>query len=226
MPAVRIDMVSDATCPWCAIALFNLLHALRSLEGEVQAHLHLQPLELHPSVKAEGEIRTAYLQQHQPQLQRPVRAAQPLCWADIRLHGLAVKLDMGQEEPRMLYNTLDAHRLLQWADNHGPPHQIALAQQLVQGYFGQGLNIADHQVLADAAMAAGMKRAEALAYLAAGDDIQAVREAQSFYRGMGIQTVPTFIFNHRQLLRGNQAPEAFVRALRYIAAAGAPPSMV
>lgn len=222
MPAVRIDMVSDATCPWCAIALFNLLHALRSLEGEIQAKLHLQPLELHPSVQAEGEIRTTYLQQHQ----RPARAVRQLCWADIRLHGLAVQLDMGQEEPRMLYNTLDAHRLLQWADHHGSTQQLALAQQLVHCYFGQGLNIADHQVLADAAAAAGMNRAEALAYLAAGDDIQAVREAQSFYRGMGIQTVPTFIFNHRQLLRGNQAPEAFVRALRYIAAAGAPPSMV
>ena len=66
MPAtVRIDMVSDTTCPWCAIALFNLLHALRSLEGEIQAKLHLQPLELHPSVKAAGEIRAQYLQQHQ-----------------------------------------------------------------------------------------------------------------------------------------------------------------
>lgn len=223
MPAtVRIDMVSDTTCPWCAIALFNLLHALRSLEGEIQAKLHLQPLELHPSVKAAGEIRAQYLQQHQ----RPARAALQPCWADIRLHGLAIQLDMGPQEPRMLYNTLDAHRLLQWADNQGQDHQLVLAQKLVHGYFGQGANIADHQVLADAAMAAGLSRSAALAYLAAGDDIQAVREAQSFYRGMGIQTVPTFIFNHRQLLRGNQAPEAFVRALRYIAAAGAPPSMV
>ncbi|MEG3000418.1 MAG: DsbA family oxidoreductase [Comamonas sp.] len=222
MPSsVRIDMVSDVTCPWCAIALFNLLHALRSLEGEIQAKLHLQPLELHPSVKAGGEVRAPYLQQHQ----RPARVARQPCWADIRLHGLAVQLDMGQEEPRMLYNTLDAHRLLQWADNQGHNYQIALAQQLVLGYFGRGANIADHQVLADAAVAAGMNRAAALAYLAASEDIQAVREAQSFYRGMGIQTVPTFIFNHRQLLRSNQAPEAFVRALRYIAAAGAPPSM-
>ena len=148
MPSpVRIDMVSDATCPWCAIALFNLLHALRSLEGEIQAKLHLQPLELHPSVKAGGEVRAPYLQQHQ----RPARVARQPCWADIRLHGLAVQLDMGQEEPRMLYNTLDAHRLLQWADNQGHNYQIALAQQLVHGYFGLGANIADHQVLADAA---------------------------------------------------------------------------
>lgn len=210
---VRIDMVTDTTCPWSAIALFSLLRA-RSTLKDVQVQVHLQPLELHPALEAAGVERTPYLQQ-----QMPFRSRTQPCWADIRLHGMAVGLDMGTDEPARLYNTLDAHRLLQWADLHGREVQLELAQKLILAYFSQGADISNHQVLADQAAAVGLSRTQALAYLAGQEDAQAVREAESFYRGMGIVTVPTFIFNHRQLLRGNQTPESFARALQHVAAA-------
>lgn len=215
---IRIDMVADVTCPWSAIGLFSLLKTLRTLEGELRADVHLQPLELHPAIGSEGVNRNNHLRQLQP-LQRS--GTQP-CWADIRLHGIAVGLDMGANEDRMLYNTLDAHRLLQWAHSHGPHNQLDLALGMARAYFTHYAHIADHQVLADLSAGAGLDRSQALAYLASGEDAQAVREAESFYRGMGIQTAPTFIFNHRQLLRGCQTPEGFARALRHVAPTGAP----
>lgn len=219
MPAtVRIDMVSDVTCPWSAIGLFTLLHAQRTLQGELHIHLHLQPLEQHPGLGPDGVERAQY-QPSPRHVSHPSHRCAPMCWADVRLHGLAVGLEMGAQEPPLLYRTLDAHRLLQWAESHGPGHQVALAQQLVHAYFGRAANMADHAVLADAAAATGLDRAAALAYLAGHEDAQAVRDAESFYRGMGIQAVPTFIFNHRQLLRGCQTPQGFVQALRQAAAA-------
>lgn len=209
---IRIDMVADVTCPWSAIGLFSLLKTLRTLEGDLRADLHLQPLELHPGLGTEGVNRNNHLRQ----VQATQRPGPQLCWADIRLHGMAVGLDMGANEDRMLYNTLDAHRLLQWAHSHGPHYQLDLALGLARAYFTHYAAIADHQVLADLAAAAGLSRNQALAYLASSEDAQAVREAESFYRGMGIQTAPTFIFNHRQLLRGSQTPEGFARALRHV----------
>ena len=37
---VKIDFVSDVSCPWCVIGLKSLETALKSLEGEITADLH------------------------------------------------------------------------------------------------------------------------------------------------------------------------------------------
>ena len=54
MTTLRIDFVSDVVCPWCAIGLASLEHALLRLDGVVQAELHFQPFELDPNMPAGG----------------------------------------------------------------------------------------------------------------------------------------------------------------------------
>jgi predicted DsbA family dithiol-disulfide isomerase len=39
---LKIDFVSDVSCPWCVIGLKSLEAALAKLKGEVAAHLHYQ----------------------------------------------------------------------------------------------------------------------------------------------------------------------------------------
>ena len=46
--SLRIDFVSDVVCPWCAIGLASLEQALRQLQGEVAADLHVQPFVAYP----------------------------------------------------------------------------------------------------------------------------------------------------------------------------------
>ena len=58
MPApakLKIDFVSDVSCPWCVIGLKGLEQALSRLDGEVEAELHFQPFELNPGMATEGE---------------------------------------------------------------------------------------------------------------------------------------------------------------------------
>ena len=52
---LKIDFVSDISCPWCAIGLSALEQALASLQGEVQAQLRFQPFELNPQMPAGGQ---------------------------------------------------------------------------------------------------------------------------------------------------------------------------
>ena len=52
---IRIDFVSDVSCPWCVIGLKSLEQALDKLDGSVQAEIHFQPFELNASMPAEGE---------------------------------------------------------------------------------------------------------------------------------------------------------------------------
>lgn len=42
---IKIDFVSDVSCPWCAVGLSSLEQALPRLEGEIEAKLHFQPFE-------------------------------------------------------------------------------------------------------------------------------------------------------------------------------------
>ena len=52
---LRIDFVSDVTCPWCAIGLRSLERAIARLGDAVPVALHLQPFELNPGMPREGE---------------------------------------------------------------------------------------------------------------------------------------------------------------------------
>ena len=51
---LRIDFVSDVTCPWCAVGLGALEAALKRVAPEVTAELHFQPFELNPQMPPEG----------------------------------------------------------------------------------------------------------------------------------------------------------------------------
>ena len=53
--ALKIDFVSDVSCPWCVIGLRALDKALAELGDEVQAQIHFQPFELNPNMPAEGQ---------------------------------------------------------------------------------------------------------------------------------------------------------------------------
>ena len=46
MQKVKIDLVSDVACPWCAIGYRRLEQALETLDGEIDVELVWQPFEL------------------------------------------------------------------------------------------------------------------------------------------------------------------------------------
>ena len=57
---MRIDFVSDLSCPWCAIGLRVLEQAIERIADQVPVTLHLQPFELNPDLPPEGEAITDY----------------------------------------------------------------------------------------------------------------------------------------------------------------------
>ena len=48
MTRLRIDLVSDIACPWCAIGYARLQQALQSLHGAIEVDLHWRAFELNP----------------------------------------------------------------------------------------------------------------------------------------------------------------------------------
>ena len=211
---LKIDFVSDVTCPWCAVGLGALEIALGQLKGEVTADIHFQPFELNPHMAAEGQDASEHLTEKYgstPEQQSQIRET-------IRQRGAEVGFEFKSEGRGRVWNTFDAHRLLHWAEVEGAyGQQPALKKALLKACHGRAENMASHTVLADIAESVGLDRARAEAILASDEFAAEVREREQFYASQGIRSVPAIIINDQHLISGGQPAAVFEQALRQIA---------
>lgn len=208
--SVRIDFVSDVSCPWCAVGLASLQQALANLDGEVAAEIHFQPFELNPQMPAEGEDSTEHLVRKYGSTAEQIDANREA----IRARGAALGFTFNMDRRSRVYNTFDAHRLLHWAELEG--RQLPLKQALLRAYFTDGADVSAHDTLLRLAREAGLDAARAEGILASDSYADEVRAQERFYLSQGIHSVPATIVNGRHLIAGGQAPEAFAQALRQI----------
>lgn len=212
---LKIDFVSDVSCPWCAVGLGALERALDGLRGEVSAELHFQPFELNPRMGPEGQDIGEHLTEKYgstPEQQAQVRNA-------IRARGAELGFEFNPEGRGRIWNTFDAHRLLHWAGEEGPAGgQFALKKALMAACHTRAEAMGHHDVLLACAREAGLDEARAAQILASDEFAQEVREREAFYSGHGIQSVPAVIINDRHLISGGQPVAVFEQALRQIAA--------
>ncbi|WP_235201452.1 DsbA family oxidoreductase [Microbacterium sp. CH12i] len=108
-------------------------------------------------------------------------------------------------------NSRSAHELSHFAASQGKQHEMI--RRLFEAYFTDGLNIADHQVLAGIASEIGLDREAALAALASGEFADAVVADTQQARELGITGVPFFVFAGKYAVSGAQPVEAFLQAL-------------
>jgi predicted DsbA family dithiol-disulfide isomerase len=214
---LKIDFVSDVSCPWCAIGLASLERALGRLDGDVKAQLHFQPFELNPAMPPGGQDIT----EHLTQKYRTTREQQEAARDGIRERGAAVGFEFRKEGRGRIYNTFNAHRLLHWAGLEDAQLQLALKKALFKAYFTDGRSPEDTQVLLDAVQAVGLPVDRAREILAGDEFAREVREQEEFFSAHGIHAVPAVIVNDRHLIQGGQPPEVFEQALRQIAAQAA-----
>jgi len=214
MPAtLKIDFVSDVSCPWCAIGLHALEQAAERLAGQVRLDWHFQPFELNPNMGPEGQDIGEHLQQKygaSAEQREATRAA-------IAVRGAELGFTFTAGARGRIYNTFDAHRLLHWAEAQG--RQRALKHALFKAYFTDGQDPSDHAVLQRLAGAVGLDAAEAGAVLASGRYAAEVRAREQFYTQQGIHSVPAVVVNDRHLIQGGQPVDVFEQALRQLATA-------
>ncbi|WP_454756836.1 DsbA family oxidoreductase [Cupriavidus campinensis] len=209
---LRIDFVSDIACPWCAIGLSSLQVALSRLGDAVAAEIVVHPFELNPQMGPEGEDIVGYISKKYGRTPAQIAETQTM----IRARGAEVGFTFGPRE--WVYNTFDAHRLLEWAGQQAPAKQLALKEALLRAYHGEGKDPSSHAVLVEAAQSAGLDVAAARAVLDSDDFAEEVRAEEQQSQAMGITSVPSIIFDNRYLVTGGQAPEAFEQAIRQILA--------
>lgn len=209
---MKIDFVSDVSCPWCVIGLNALEQALARMGDQIVPDLQFHPFELNPAMPPEGQDITEHIAEKYgatPEQSAANREA-------IRARGAALGFTFSMDKRGRIYNTFDAHRLLHWAQLEG--HQYALKRALFTAYFTDGKDPSAHAVLVALAREVGLDPERAAAILASDEFAADVRAQERVYLDQGIHSVPAIIINEQFLLQGGQPVEVFEQALRQIAA--------
>jgi len=210
---MRIDFVSDITCPWCAIGLHALEQAIACVADRLPVTLHLQPFELNPGLPLDGETLADYARRKYGVNAEQLAVRQ----AVIRERATAAGLHF---PPRThVYNTFDAHRLLHWAGMQG--RALELKRALLRAYHERGQNPAAPEVLLAAASEAGLDRLAAGDVLGRGTFGDEVRSTVRRWQRLGIDGVPATVIDGRHLIPGAQPVDVYEEALRQVAAQAA-----
>lgn len=209
---LKIDFVSDVSCPWCVIGLKSLEQALQQIGPDVTADIHFQPFELNPQMAPEGEDIAEHIAKKYGSTPEQMEASRE----GIRARGAELGFTFNMEKRGRIYNTFDAHRLLHWAELEG--RQVELKRALFEAYFTDGRNPSDHEVLIDVATRVGLDAQQAREILASDRYVADVRQREQLFGQLGIRAVPSVIVNDKYLIQGGQPVAVFEQALRKIAA--------
>jgi len=105
---LKIDFVSDVSCPWCIIGLRGLEEGLARAQDAVSAVITFQPFELNPDMPAGGQNIGEHIAQKYgstPELSAANRAV-------IRERAGALGFTMAMTDESRIYNTFETPRLL------------------------------------------------------------------------------------------------------------------
>ena len=209
--AIQVDIVSDVVCPWCWLGIALFKQAVKDSQHNVV--LTWRPYMLDPDVPEGGVPYGGYMKQK-------FGDAPSSRFKAMRAHleeaGPELGIDFKFDDIPIRPNTLNAHRLIRWAQgqsNGGQNKGDAAALALFKAFFTDQKDIGDPKVLTDIAKQIGLDGALITELLAKDDDKDAVSEEIAFFRDLGISGVPTFIYNGQFALQGAQGASVHMDAL-------------
>ncbi|HEV2637371.1 MAG TPA: DsbA family oxidoreductase [Actinocrinis sp.] len=205
-----MEIYADVACPWCYIGKHRFERALAAFPGAAGVEVVYRPYQLDPQAPAEATGHRAWLDQKYG----PESSAMDARVAQLgEAEGIAFDFD------RALHvNTLDAHRLLAYAlAEGGPQAQAAVSEALYAARFNSGGNVGDHAQLARIAEQAGLDPAAAEAYLDSDAGTVEVLAQIDRARELGVQSVPTYVFDGRFAVEGAHETSTFLKVLDQVA---------
>lgn len=202
--ALQVDVIADLVCPWCYLGKRRLADALAAVRGPSQ--VRWVPFQLNPAMPEQGMPLENYLRER---FGDP--ASLESAMAELTRRGLAEGVHFRFDRIERMPNTLNAHRLMRFAELSGV-NTSAVAEDLLKAYFEEGLNIGDPDVLAEIGKRHGMTAADVFQTLGDEDERRAVLAQETQVRQTGVSGVPDFLINRRLLVIGAQSTATLIDA--------------
>lgn len=207
---MKIEIWSDVVCPWCYIGKRRIENALAAFEHADEVEVHWRSYELDPGAPTEPtESAAAMIARKYGQSAAGAQQMQDRVEAVAAEEGLVYRLSQ-----TLHLNTVDAHRLIHLAHAQGGNElQGRVKEALLAAYFTEARNVADHAVLREVAVAAGLEPSRVDEVLASREfeaDVHAdIEQAQAY----GATGVPFFVIDQKYGVSGAQPTEVFTQVL-------------
>ena len=217
---VLVEIWSDIGCPWCFIGKRRFETALSRFEHAGEVEVRWRSYQLDPTVPEHFDgTEVDYLSK--------VKGMDPAQVAGMLEHVTAQAAGEGLNyrfADLVVANSFTAHRLIHLArESGGPEAAAAVKEALLSAHFEQGLDIADHGILAEIGSRAGLDPAMVRTTLAGTDYTEAVEQDVAEARALGVSGVPFFVLDRRYGISGAQPAELFEQALAQAWEAGHQP---
>ncbi|WP_417875522.1 DsbA family oxidoreductase [Winogradskyella sediminis] len=204
---LKIDIVSDVVCPWCTIGYKRLEKAISDLGVADQIDIEWHPFELNPNMPTEGQNIIEHISEKYGSTLEQQRASQQ--------HMVDAGEELGFKfdyfDDMRIVNTFDAHVLLDYAKAFNK--QTELKMELTKAYFSDRKDVSKKTILKEALLAVGLNAEEALQTLNDEEVCKAVRSQQDYWKHMGVNSVPTIVFNRESAVTGAQPIDTFKQVL-------------
>lgn len=207
MNKLKIDIVSDVVCPWCIIGYKRLEKAITELGIQDQVDIEWQPFELNPHMPAEGQDLT----EHITEKYGSTPEQQKLSRKNMTDLGKELGFTFDYFDQMKTVNTYDAHILLEYAIEFGK--QTELKMRLISAFFSEQKDVSNRDVLKQSLLDVGLDAEAGMAKLDDKHAQQEVRALQAKWKNMGVNSVPTFVFNRKEALTGAQPVDVFKQVL-------------
>jgi len=200
-----IEVIFDPGCPWCYIGKRRLEQAL-ALRPHLNPRIGWWPFLLNPDMPPEGLDRSTYLVRKFGSEARVGRVFGAIADA-----GQSIEIDFAFDRIRRTPSTVDAHRLIRRADATGKGQ--AAVEALFFEHFVNGRNVGDTDVLVRVAKNLGLDADVTREYLESDEDVALIQDENARAHRLGVNGVPTFVFNGEMVISGAQEPRVLARML-------------
>ena len=206
---LKIEIVSDFVCPWCFIGLRRLDLAIEAIRRELpdfEYSRQWRPFFLNPDTPPEGEPYLPFLE-----AKFGGKATVDALFKRVQAAGTPYGIDYAFEKITLRANTLQAHRLIHWAQRQGDAGR--LVERLFIAQFQRGEYVGNRTLLANIASECGYDPEAAADFLNSDEASEIVREQEHESRRWGVKAVPSFVVDRRFLVAGAEDPQLLAKAV-------------
>ena len=204
---MKVEIWSDVMCPFCYIGKRRFEAALEKFEHKAEVDVEWRSFQLNPQMRTiPGKSLNEYLAESKGwTLDYASRANEHVTQMAAEV-GLQYNMNIA-----VVANSFDAHRLLQFAKTKGLGNQVE--ECLFRAYFTEGKNTADHEVLVELGVEAGLDNREVREVLESNAFADEVRNDLELAEQFGIRGVPFFVFDRKYAVSGAQPEAVFLQTL-------------
>ncbi len=200
-----VEIYSDIVCPWCYIGQHQFGEALDRSPYGADVETVWRAFQLDPRApETPTTVFSAYAKKYGSE-DRAEAIINRITGAAAGV-GLEIRLDQA-----LRVNTFDAHRLV-WS-THETELQWPLERRLMEAYFVEGRNVADHETLIEIAEEIGLDPIEVERFLADGVGTAEVNAEIAGAADRDVLAVPTFFFASKVGIPGAQDVDTFERII-------------